>query len=172
MTMFAEFRRLFVLVLLICVPAAGAQVCTQAYAQVYAQAQPAEPKPAEHTVADVIKWVKRDGQEAVFSHGAARIFGWGDDNVMVTRMAFANPETKDNFAFDVLRDKPNTVLTWRGSSEMVIWQMSESGQVLKTLHVDKDGAKPVDNALFQSKWQETLAVFFELIPATPAATGQ
>jgi hypothetical protein len=162
--MYAPFGRLLVFVFLICATGAGAQV------------QPAEPKPAEHTVADVIKWVKRDGQEAIFSRGGAHIFGWGDESVMVTRMAFANPETKDNYAFDVLRDKPNTVLTWRNPSEMVVWQMSESGDVLKTLHVDKEGAKVADNALYLPKWKETLAVFFELIPgappAAPAAAGK
>jgi hypothetical protein len=158
--MFPQFGRLLVFVLLICAPGASAQV------------QPAEPKPAEHTVADVIKWVKRDGQEGIFPRGASRIFGWGDENVVVTRMAFANPETKDTFAFDVLHDKPNTVLTWRTTGEMVVWQMSESGEIQKTLHIDKDGAKPVDNALYLPKWKETLAVFFELIPAAPPGTGQ
>ncbi len=157
--MFVKFGRLFVLVLLMCAQSARAQV------------QPPEPKAAEHTIADVIAWVKRDGTEAIFSHGAARIFGWGDDNVMLVRMAFANPENQNSYAFDVLRDKPNVVMTWRSPSEMVVWQMSDSGEVLKTLHVDKAGPAPVDNALYLSKWHETLAVFFELIPA-PAKTGQ
>jgi hypothetical protein len=154
--MFAKFGRPLFFVLLTCAQSA------------FAQAQAPEPKAPEHTLADVIQWVKRDGTEAILSHGAARIFGWGDDNVMVTRMAFANPENQNSYAFDILRDKPNTVMTWRSPSEMVVWQMSESGEILKTLNVDKDGAKPVDNALFSPKWQETLAVFFELIPP-PAA---
>jgi hypothetical protein len=157
--MFAKSGRLFILVLLICAERAAAQV------------QPPEPKAAEHTITDVIAWVKRDGTEAIFSHGAARIFGWGDDNVMVVRMAFANPENQNSYAFDVLRDKPNAVMTWRSPSEMVVWQMLDSGEVLKTLHVDKAGPAPVDNALYLPKWRETLAVFFELIPA-PAKTGQ
>jgi hypothetical protein len=157
--MFARSGRLFILVLLICAERAAAQV------------QPPEPKAAEHTIADVIAWVKLDGTEAIFSHGAARIFGWGDDNVMVVRMAFANPENQNNYAFDVLRDKPNAVMTWRSPSEMVVWQMSDSGEVLKTLHVDKAGPAPVDNALYLPKWRETLAVFFELIPPSPK-TGQ
>ena len=157
--MFARSGRLFILVLLICAERAAAQV------------QPPEPKAAEHTIADVIAWVKRDGTEAIFSHGAARIFGWGDDNVMVVRMAFVNPENQNSYAFDVLRDKPNAVMTWRSPSEMVVWQMSDSGEVLKTLHVDKAGPAPVDNALYLPKWRETLAVFFELIPPS-AKTGQ
>jgi hypothetical protein len=157
--MFARSGRLFILVLLICAERAAAQV------------KPPEPKAAEHTIADVIAWVKRDGTEAIFSHGAARIFGWGDDNVMVVRMAFANPENQNSYAFDVLRDKPNSVMTWRSPSEMVVWQMSDSGEVLKTLHVDKAGPAPVDNALYLPKWRETLAVFFELIPPS-AKTGQ
>jgi hypothetical protein len=157
--MFAKLGGLFVLVVLMCAQSARAQV------------QPPEPKPAEHTIADVITWVKRDGTEAIFSHGAARIFGWGDDNVMVERMAFANPENQNSYAFDVVRDKPNTVMTWRSPEEMVVWQMSDSGELQKTLHVDKAGAAPVDNALYLPKWRETMAVFFELVPA-PAATGQ
>jgi hypothetical protein len=159
--MFAKFGRLFALVLLIflSIGAGGAG----------AQVQPPEPKAAEHTTADIITWVKRDGQEAIFSHGAARIFGWGEGDVMVLRMAFANPENQNSFAFDVVRDKPNTVMTWRSPAEMVVWQMSDSGELLKTLHVDKAGVTPVDNALYLPKWRETLGVFFELIPA-PAAT--
>ena len=157
--MFARSGRLFILVLLICAERAAAQV------------KPPEPKAAEHTIADVIAWVKRDGTEAIFSHGAARIFGWGDDNVMVVRMAFANPENQNSYAFDVLRDKPNSVMTWRSPSEMVVCQMSDSGEVLKTLHVDKAGPAPVDNALYLPKGRETLAVFFELIPPS-AKTGQ
>ena len=157
--MFAKSGCLFVLALLICAGGARAQV------------QPPEPKAAEHTIAEVITWVKRDGTEAIFSHGAARIFGWGDDNVMVVRMAFANPENQNSYAFDVVRDKPNTVMTWRSPNEMVVWQMSDSGEVQKTLHVDKAGPAPVDNAVFLPKWRETLAVFFELIPP-PAKTDQ
>ena len=157
--MFVKLGRLFVLVFLLCAQSARAQV------------QPPEPKAAEHTIADVIAWVKRDGTEAIFSHGAARIFGWGDDNVMVVRMAFVNPKNQNSYAFDVLRDKPNSVMTWRSPSEMVVWQMSDSGEVLKTLHVDKAGPAPVDNALYLQKWRETLAVFFELIPPS-AKTGQ
>jgi hypothetical protein len=159
MTMFAQFSRLLVLVILI-----GAEGA-------HAQAQVPAPKAAEHTIADVIQWVKRDGTEAIFSHGAARIFGWGDGDVVVTRMAFANPENQNSYAFDILRDKPMTVMTWRSPGEMVIWQMSESGEVLKTLYVDKAGANPVDNAVYLPKWQETLAVFFELVPP-PAGPGQ
>jgi hypothetical protein len=155
--MFANFRRLLVLLLLI-----GAQ---SAIAQVPAP----EPKAAEHTVADVAAWVRRDGTEAVMSHDVARLFGWGEADVVVIRMAFTNPESKASFAFDVVRDRPNNVMIARNPGEMLVWQLSESGEVLQTLRATKEGVAPADNAAYRPKWQETMAVFFELVPP---ATGK
>jgi hypothetical protein len=158
--MFANLSRLLVFVLLICAEAALAQV------------QAPEPKAAEHTVADVVRWVRRDGTEAVMSHDVARIFGWGEGDVVVTRMALTNPESKVSFAFDVVRDRPNIVMISRNPGEMIIWQLSDAGELLQTLHATSAGVKPVDNAVYLPKWRETLTIFFELIPPPPAGTGQ
>ena len=157
--MFVKFGRLLVLVLLICAEAARAQV------------QAPEPRAVEHTVADVVQWVRRDGTEAVMSHDVARIFGWGEADVVVTRMALTNPESKVSFAFDVVRDRPNIVMISRNPGEMIVWQMSDSGELLQTLHATKAGIAPADNAVYLPKWRETLAVFFDLVPP-PAGTGQ
>ena len=158
--MFACVSRLLVFVLLIYAETATAQV------------QAPEPKAAEPTIADVVKWVRRDGTEAVMSHDVARMFGWGEGDVVVTRMALTNPESKVSFAFDVVRDRPNIVMISRNPGEMIIWQLSDAGELLRTLHATSAGVKPVDNAVYLPKWRETLAVFFELVPPPPAGTGQ
>ena len=157
--MFAKFNRLLVVGLLLCAEAATAQV------------QAPEPKAAEHTIADVVQWVRRDGTEAVMSHDVARIFGWGEADVAVTRMALTNPESKVSFAFDVVRDRPNIVMISRNPGEMIVWQLSESGELLKTLHATKEGVVPADNAVYLPQWRETLAVFLQLVPP-PAGSGQ
>ena len=161
---FANFRRLLFLLLLI-----GA---SSAVAQVPAQAPASEPKAAEHSVADVVAWVRRDGTEAVMSHDVARRFGWGEADVVVIRMAFTNPESKVSFAFDVVRDRPNNVMIARSPGEMLVWQLSESGEVLQTLRATKEGVASADNDVYQPRWQEAIAVFIELIPPPPAKGGQ
>jgi hypothetical protein len=158
--MFAKLSRLLVLVLLMGASPAGAQV------------QAPEPKAAEHTVAQVVEWVRREGTEAIMSHDVAGIFGWGEDNVLVTRMAFTHPDSHVSYAFDVVRDRPNIVMLWRNPSEMIVWQMSDSGELLQTLHATRAGVAPVDNALYQPKWREALSIYFELVPPPPAGTGQ
>jgi hypothetical protein len=55
---------------------------------------------------------------------------------------------------------------------MLVWQLSESGDVLQTLRATKEGVAPADNAAYRPKWQEAIAVFFELVPPPPAKTGQ
>ncbi len=153
----ANFRRLLVLLLLIGAPSAGAQVPAP------------EPKAAEHSVADVVAWVRRDGTEAIMSHDVARIFGWGEADVVVIRMAFTNPDSKASYAFDVVRDRPNIVMIARNLGEMLVWQLSNAGEVLQTLRATKEGVASADNAVYLPKWQETMAVFFELVPP---ATGK
>jgi hypothetical protein len=158
--MFANVSRLFVFVLLICVESATAQV------------QPIEPKAAEPAIADVVKWVRRDGTEAVMSHDVARMFGWGEADVVVIRMALTNPDSKASYAFDVVRDRPNIVMIARSPGEMTIWQLSGSGELLQTLHATSAGVAPADNAVYLPKWRETLAVFFQLVPPPPAGSNQ
>ena|SRR5437868_15355288 len=109
--------RFFSIVFLLCASAARAQTPTP------------ETKAAEHTVADVVEWVRRDGTEAVMSHDVARVFGWGEADVIVTRMALTNPESKVSYAFDVVRDRPNVVMIARNPGEMFIWQLSQSGEL-------------------------------------------
>jgi hypothetical protein len=155
--MLAKFSRVFFFVLLICAEAARAQV------------QPPAPKAAEHTIADVVQWVRRDGTEAVMSHDVARIFGWGAADVVVTRMAFTIPESHVSYAFDVVRDRPNIVMISRIPGEMIIWQLSDAGEMQQTLHATSAGVAPVDNAVYLPKWRETLAIFLELVPPPPPA---
>ena len=136
-------------------------ICTQA---AVAQTQSPEPKAAESTIADVIEWVKREGQDAILSKDVARIFGWGEDNVLVSRMALSNPEARVSFAFDVVKEKPNVVLFWRKPDEMIVWQMSGSGELLKTLRADKNGVKLIDNPLHLADWQSAIDVYRGLVP--------
>ena len=149
----ARFSRVFFFVLLICAEAARAQV---------------QPPAAEHTIADVVQWVRRDGTEAVMSHDVARIFGWGEADVVVIRMAFTIPESQVSYAFDVVRDRPNIVMISRVPGEMIIWQLSDAGEMQQTLHATSAGVAPVDNAVYLPKWRETLAIFLELVPPPPA----
>ena len=158
--MSAKFSRLFVFVLLICAETAIAQV------------PPPEPRAAEPTIADVVKWVRRDGTEAVMSHDVARMFGWGEADVVVIRMALTNPDSKASYAFDVVRDRPNIVMIARNPSEMTIWQLSDAGEMRQTLHATSAGVTPVDNAVYLPQWREALAVFFQLVPPPPAGSGQ
>jgi len=127
------------------------------------QAPAPEAKPA-HTITEVIEWVRRDGTEAIMSHDVARIFGWGERNVTVTRLAFANPDTHVSFAFDLVRDRPNMVLIRRDASEMLVWQMSETGELQKTLRASREGVGLVDNAPYFEKWLEAKQVYLELLP--------
>jgi hypothetical protein len=150
--MSADFSRLLGFVLLICASAA------------LAQAQAPEPKAAEPTIADVVQWVRRDGTEAVMSHDLARIFGWGEADVVVTRMAFTHPDSHVSYAFDVVRDRPNIVMIARNPGEMLIWQLSDAGELLQTLRATKEGVVPVDNADNLPKWREALAVFTQFVP--------
>jgi hypothetical protein len=152
MTMSANLSRLLGFVLLICGSAP------------LAQAQAPEPKAAESTIADVVQWVRRDGTEAVMSHDVARIFGWGEANVVVMRMAFTHPDSHVSYAFDVVRDRPNIVMIARNPGEMLVWQLSDAGELLQTLRATKEGVVPVDNAVYLPKWREALAVFTQFVP--------
>jgi len=129
-----------------------------------AAAQTPAPETKKHNVADVVEWVRREGTEAILSHDVARIFGWGEGNVMVTRMAFTNPDNHNSYAFDVVREKPNVVMFWRGPDKMIVWQMSASGELLQTLLFNKTSATIVDNELFQRDWREALDVYFGFVP--------
>jgi hypothetical protein len=130
---------------------------------------PPETKTA-HTIADVIQWVRRDGTDAIMSHDMAHIFEWGDANVIVSRMAFANPNDHSSVAFDVVHDRPNAVMIARNPNEMIVWQMSDAGKLLKTLYVSKAGATLVDNDVYLSRWRDTLNIFLEFIPP-PGGAG-
>ena len=145
--MFARFVLLLALVFLCCSQPASAQ--TQA--------------PREHSFTDIVEWVKREGQEDLLSKGAARLFGWGEGDVVVIRIALAKPETGASFAFDVVKDKPFSVLFWRRPFEMLVWQMSPSGELLKTLRADGGGVKLVENELYRADWQEGVNVFRGLV---------
>jgi len=130
-----------------------------------AAAQTPAPETKEQSVADVVEWVRREGTEAILSHDVARMFGWGDGNVMVTRMAFTNLESHASYAFDIIRDRPNIVLFQRNPNEMIVWQMSAAGELQRTLHATKAGVEPVDNSLYQAQWRETLTVYLGFVPA-------